>query len=579
MAHYKFDLVQETSTSTGAVTMALAGAVTRRRRFGDVLANADTCYVFIEHASAAEWQICLATWNTGHSLTLGAVLASSTGVAVTFSAGTKTISIVAPAAKSVVENNNGDVSITRDAAIGRNATVAGTLGVTGEATIAGKVHFKDAGDGGVQFETSAGVYKGGIGTSGAFGGLPVDALRFRSDAIAMVWGFTGAEYMRLTTTGLGIGVTAPTQKLDINGTINIGDNNTRLNISAGPGGALINNVDNSPMYFYTNNVVRATLNSTGLGIGGSPGAKFDVQSNENTATYFRQYNASTGASATVIHQMNAGGRSVDVQVGYNSQTISLTGSGILYSRSYFDQHVLHTTAGVEYLVANASNHRPGSDNAVTSGHGSYRWSVVYAATGAINTSGRDAKLFVSAAIAAEKRAAATIKAKPRRYKLKDSVDEKGEARARWHFGYVAEDVRDALAAEKLDPWAYAFLCSDPLIKRETYFETATRAKMRKVTTTESAVEIIDGKPVMVAKQVERDEPVGVMVAVVDEAGQPVMQQTGTDAETGEPIIAPLMHLVPEMEEYQVKRTREVDTGEVRLGLRYSELEAFLRSAD
>ena len=487
MAHSKFDLVQETSTSTGATTMALAGAVTRRRRFGDVLANADTCYVFIEHASAAEWQICLATWNTGHSLTLGAVLASSTGVAVTFSAGTKTISIVAPAIKSIVENNNGDVSITRDAAIGRNATVAGTLGVTGEATIAGKVHFKDAGDGGVQFETSAGVYKGGIGTSGAFGGLPVDALRFRSDAAAMVWGFTGAEYMRLTTTGLGIGVTAPTQKLDINGTINIGDNNTRLNISAGPGGALINNVDNSPMYFYTNNVVRA----------------------------------------------------------------------ILYEAA---------------LLA-------GTDNTMTLGSAGNRWSVVYAGTGTINTSGRDSKLFVGEAVEAEKRAAATIRANPRRYKFKDSVDEKGEARARWHFGYIAEDVRDALAAEKLDPWAYAFLCSDPLIKRETYFETATRAKMRKVTTTESAVEISDGKPVMVAKQVERDEPVGVMVAVVDEAGQPVMQQTGADEETGEPILAPLMHFVPEMEEYEIERTREVDTGEVRLGLRYSELEAFLRSAD
>ena len=125
MAHYKFDLVQETSTSTGATTMALAGAVTRRRRFGDVLANADTCYVFIEHATAAEWQICLATWNTGHSLTLGAVLASSTGVAVTFSAGTKTISIVAPAAKSIVENNNGDVSIAR------NATITGSVGLGG----------------------------------------------------------------------------------------------------------------------------------------------------------------------------------------------------------------------------------------------------------------------------------------------------------------------------------------------------------------------------------------------------------------------------------------------------------------
>jgi hypothetical protein len=125
MAHGKFDLVQETSTSAGTGAIALAGAVTRRRRFGDVLANGDTCYVLIEHASAAEWEIGLATWNTGHSLTRGAVSASSTGSAVNFSAGTKTITLIAPAAKSLVEDNNGDVPVTRDVAVGRNLTAAG----------------------------------------------------------------------------------------------------------------------------------------------------------------------------------------------------------------------------------------------------------------------------------------------------------------------------------------------------------------------------------------------------------------------------------------------------------------------
>lgn len=114
MAHGKYDLIQETTTSTGAGALALAGAVTRRRRFGDVLANGDTCYVFIEHGSAAEWQICLATWNTGHSLTPGTVLASSTGSAVSFSAGSKTVSLIAPASKALVEDNNGDVSLTRN---------------------------------------------------------------------------------------------------------------------------------------------------------------------------------------------------------------------------------------------------------------------------------------------------------------------------------------------------------------------------------------------------------------------------------------------------------------------------------
>lgn len=100
MAHKKFDRVQETSSSTGSTTMALTAAVTRMRRFGDVLTNGDTCYVLVEHATAAEWQVCLATWNSGHTLTLGAVQSSSTGSAVSFSAGLKTISLVLPAGRA-----------------------------------------------------------------------------------------------------------------------------------------------------------------------------------------------------------------------------------------------------------------------------------------------------------------------------------------------------------------------------------------------------------------------------------------------------------------------------------------------
>ena len=58
------------------------------------------------------------------------------------------------------------------------------------------------------------------------------------------------------------------------------------------------------------------------------------------------------------------------------------------------------------------------------------------------------------------------------YQLKNAVDAKGDA-ARLHAGYVAEDVRDALAAEGLDPWAYGFLCADPVMKTEPYIEKAT----------------------------------------------------------------------------------------------------------
>ena len=41
-----------------------------------------------------------------------------TGSAVSFSAGTKTISLVAPAAKLIQEDDNGDLSVTRNLAVG-----------------------------------------------------------------------------------------------------------------------------------------------------------------------------------------------------------------------------------------------------------------------------------------------------------------------------------------------------------------------------------------------------------------------------------------------------------------------------
>ena len=129
MAHYKFDLVQETSTSTGTGALTLAGAVTRRRAFSAVLSNADTCYVLIESASAAEWEICLATYNSGgNTLSRGAVLSSSTGSAVSFSAGTKTISIVAPAAKSIVEDNNGAATVAGTLSAGTSVNAAAASG-------------------------------------------------------------------------------------------------------------------------------------------------------------------------------------------------------------------------------------------------------------------------------------------------------------------------------------------------------------------------------------------------------------------------------------------------------------------
>ena len=94
-------VVQETTTSTGSGSLALGGAVSKMLAFSAAgFANGDTFWGLIEHATAAEWEIALCTFASAGSgsITRATPLKSSTGSAVAFSAGTKTISLVAPAA-------------------------------------------------------------------------------------------------------------------------------------------------------------------------------------------------------------------------------------------------------------------------------------------------------------------------------------------------------------------------------------------------------------------------------------------------------------------------------------------------
>ena len=102
MAHRILDRVQEYTTSTGTGSLTLAGAVTKMVTFASQsVATSDTFWGLIEHTTAAEWEIALCTYtSTGAgSITRATPLKSSNAnAAVNFSSGTKTVSIVPPAA-------------------------------------------------------------------------------------------------------------------------------------------------------------------------------------------------------------------------------------------------------------------------------------------------------------------------------------------------------------------------------------------------------------------------------------------------------------------------------------------------
>lgn len=140
--------------------------------------------------------------------------------------------------------------------------------------------------------------------------------------------------------------------------------------------------------------------------------------------------------------------------------------------SFSNHDVQFLVNGGAKLVLESGGHlRSGSDNAYSSGTASYRWSVVYAGTGAINTSDERDKKWRGGLTDAERAAARDILAQVGIYQWQESVDEKGADAARLHVGVRAQRVWQIMADHGLvEPIGddgkptgkcpYAFLCFD-----------------------------------------------------------------------------------------------------------------------
>jgi hypothetical protein len=131
MTFKKNDGVWETSTSTGTGAMALLGAYSNKYRtfLGAGMSDGDSCHIRIEHQdpTIAEWEECYATYNAaGNTLTRGAVIISSTGSTVAFSAGTKNITNFSPASRMLVGDDNGLVAFPGAPVRKRRVVASGT---------------------------------------------------------------------------------------------------------------------------------------------------------------------------------------------------------------------------------------------------------------------------------------------------------------------------------------------------------------------------------------------------------------------------------------------------------------------
>jgi hypothetical protein len=107
-----------------------------------------------------------------------------------------------------------------------------------------------------------------------------------------------------------------------------------------------------------------------------------------------------------------------------------------------------------------------SDNLIDLGDTNKRFNDIYATNGTIQTSDRNEKQDIEVLSEAEQRVAVAAKGLLRKFRWKDSVEEKGDD-ARIHFGIIAQDLQAAFEAEGLDAGRYAMFISSTWTDEET----------------------------------------------------------------------------------------------------------------
>jgi hypothetical protein len=225
------------------------------------------------------------------------------------------------------------------------------------------------------------------------------------------------------------------QRNGANGFI-VGDAGGVLGSGAGDGVLLTNGATN--IRFWTNGAERMRVDASGqMGIGVTPTCKLDVFGNflqVRDATYTGYFGRAT--------DLVSGGAATDLGI--------FSGTGNI---------LLATGAGVERLRIGAGPVTPGGDNTQTLGAVAKRWSVVYAGTGAINTSDAREKTAVAPLMTSEIAAAKDLAREIGAFQFLDAVKAKGEG-ARLHIGMTVQRAIEIMQGHGLEAERYGFICYD-----------------------------------------------------------------------------------------------------------------------
>lgn len=523
------DLVRELAQEGGTGPLTLTGAVPGHRRFaGAVPTETPFYYAVAGIARPDQWEVGVGHIDTAGKLRRDAVSASSAAAErVDFAPGLKTIALTvgadwcAATDASLVTTGVGLATLGADVAaleavmantradlVALDANVTGLEGALADKQPLSTLHASVSNaapddlmtvrrGGGwvnlpltvVPFRDGSGAHQmaGPVAATGGSAGAP--SLAFAGDAdtglfrpLADAIGFStgAAERMRLTPTGLGVGVAAPYCRGELVGPANA----AVAAVGADPGAANLGIELWGTVNLLPPAQTRGFVGTGNSGIGTAGDLLIAPRTNAGCAIRFL-----TGGSGPVERMRISATGSVGIGTAAPQAMLDLRGN--MWVRAPDNSYLhLFSTASVGSLSVCGSNDfrvlfndtterlrltaggtlAAGSDNVQNLGSASQRWAAAFVASGVLSTSDAREKSWRGAATEAELRAARRIVAELGFFQWNEAIVRKGADDARYHFGVRAQAVWAVMASEGLiDPIGadgrpgntpYAFLCWD-----------------------------------------------------------------------------------------------------------------------
>jgi hypothetical protein len=307
---------------------------------------------------------------------------------------------------------------------------------------------------------------------------------------------SGSAKVTVNSTGVGIGTTAPTDLLQIEGgNILIGTDsgdpfnaNSKFRIqgagneyiqikgdSTGSVGLLLGDATDNftagilssqpedNLIFHAGNQERARIDSDGNLMVGKTASGTATVGGELRANGSISGTAD-GAVVAFFNRTTSDGPIVNFRK--DNTTIGNIGTAAVTS-IYFGSGdtTLTCSASGDAIVPTGTDGATRS-GAIDLGNSGNRWDTVFATVGTINTSDRTEKQDIEELNDAERRVAVACKGLLRKYRLKSAIAKKGED-ARIHFGIIAQDLQAAFEAESLDAGRYGMFINSTWTDEET----------------------------------------------------------------------------------------------------------------